>query len=335
MSKIKTKDDDRFSFASILVNQGKYNFHIISMPSSVFKESCFTISRSEDPQEGFQRKLDQSRCEEIAKYIDEGQGSIPTAIILSAQPEAEFDRNILNKTISFKKHAKAFLVIDGQHRVWGYSKAKTEIRVPVIIYEGLSRVEEAQLFIDINENQKKVPDALILDVKQLLQKETEDELIAREIYAKFLENGDSALYPYINFGENERGNLSRITFYNAMGQITNGTLKPFDTQKKFEIINNYLKALKQTMCSLSPDLENYIGKPVIFQAAVSIGEFVISCTYNYHKKLDYDSFFDVLKPLTYNIRIQDIKRPGNSYKNLSEKLKEAMIKRTLPMEIIT
>ena len=334
MSKKTTKDDSRASFASLLASQGKYNFHIISMPSSIFKESCFTISRSEDPQEGFQRKLDQSRCDEIAKYIDNGHGSIPTAIILSAQPEAEFERNVLNKTISFKKHPNAFLVIDGQHRVWGYSKAKTDIRVPVIIYEGLSRVEEAQLFIDINENQKKVPDALILDVKQLLQKETEDELIAREVYDRFIEDKDSALNSFINLGENERGNLSRITFYNAIGQVINGSLKQHDNQVKYDVINNYLKALKYTLSLLSTDLENSIGKPIVFQAAMNIGEFIISCTFSKYKKLDYKSFCEELAPISENLKENDIKQPGKSYKKLSEKLMDATIKKTLPMEII-
>lgn len=329
------KADNRVSYSSILVTQGEFNFHIVALPSSIFKDACFTISRSEDPREGFQRKLDESRCEEIAKYIDNKEGSIPTAIILSAQPEAEFERNIVNKTISFKKDPRAFLIIDGQHRVWGYRKAKNDIRVPVIIYEGLSRVEEAKLFIDINENQKKVSEALILDVKQLLQKETEDELIMREIYDKFIINKDSALNPYINIGENERGNISRITFYNALNQLINGVLQKYDNQVKFEIINNYLKALKYSFTSMSRELDNAIGKTVVFQAAINIAEFIITYTYRVYGKLNYESFCKVLEPIKSNITTADVQKPGKSYKGLSEKLKEATINKSLPMKIIT
>lgn len=334
MSKEK-KESERVSYASILVTQGKYNFHIVALRSSMFREACFTISRAEDPQEGFQRKLDEARCDEIAKYIDCEEGSIPTAIILSAQPEAEFKRNIANKTISFKKNPQAFLIIDGQHRAWGYSKAEKDIRVPVIIYEGLSRVEEAQLFIDINENQKKVPDALILDIKQLLQKETEDELIVREIYDKFITNKDSALNMYINLGENERGNISRITFYNSLNSLISGSLKQFDNQVKYEVINNYLNALKNSFSKISPSLENSIGKTVVFQAAIGIGEFIISYTYRLYNKLDYKSFCQVLEPISGNLTIRDIQNPGRSYKALSEKLKEATLSKSLPMKIIT
>lgn len=104
--------------------------------------------------------------EEIAQYIDSGTGSIPTAIILAAQEEANLEYSSKNKTISFNKEKNSFLIIDGQHRVWGFIKASTSIRVPVVIYEELTRVEEAQLFVDINSNQKEVPRGLILDVKK-------------------------------------------------------------------------------------------------------------------------------------------------------------------------
>ena len=229
------KENKRESVASILVTQGNYKFHIVSMRSEILKDTCFTITREDDPELGFQRRLDEKRADEIAAYIDSDSGSIPTAIVLSAQPEAELERNIPNKTLSFKKNKKAFLILDGQHRVWGFIKAKKNTRVPVVIYEGLSRVQEAQLFIDINMNQKEVPKELLLDVKRLLEVESEEEKLCNSIFDNFYRRDDSVLKEHINIGETQKGNLSRVIFNRAISNLLNKYLKNLDDNKKFEV----------------------------------------------------------------------------------------------------
>ncbi|WP_273979566.1 hypothetical protein [Vibrio parahaemolyticus] len=82
---------------------------------------------------GFQRTLYEKRALEIASYIDNEQGTIPSAIILSAQESADVERTA--------PRLRLF-------------KSKINMRVPVIIYVGLSRKEELRLFIDINSKQK-------------------------------------------------------------------------------------------------------------------------------------------------------------------------------------
>src|SRR5580700_4418019 len=73
--------------------------------------------RQEDPKEGFQRRLDYQRARDIARYLDDSVGSIPTNIVLSAQPEAEVQYNSKSKLIKFRRLPKGFLVLDGQHRL--------------------------------------------------------------------------------------------------------------------------------------------------------------------------------------------------------------------------
>jgi DGQHR domain-containing protein len=326
---------NRESYSYILVTQGNYQFYIVALPSTIFKETCFTVSRAEDPDQGFQRKLDEGRANAIADYIDNGLGSIPTAIILSAQPEALLKRNIKNKTISFEKNAKSFLIIDGQHRVWGYQKAKKEVRVPVIIYEDLSRIDEARLFIDINENQKKVSDELILDVKRLLEIETEDEKIFSTMFNLFLKKPDSTLKNYINVGEKNRGNLSRLVFNNAISDLVKGRLRSLDDIKKYEVINNYLTAFNRLLSDILPNNDNVLSKTIVFQAVMNISDFVISLTYDKHKKLDEKSFYETIKPIKSNLSPVKVKNPGKSYRALSEHLKEAMIKKSIPPTICT
>ena len=160
------EDVTRSSFGSVsLVRQGDHKFYSLTLPSELLGDTCYVVNREEDPLDGFQRELDAKRATEIAAYIDRGLGTIPSSIILSAQEEADLKYDSKKKTISFLKIPKAFLIIDGQHRVYGFMKAKSAIRVPVIIYAELSKRDETRLFIDINSKQKGVPTELLLDIR--------------------------------------------------------------------------------------------------------------------------------------------------------------------------
>ena len=84
-----TDEKRRESYSCNLISQGSTKFYSLTMPSETLAETCFVSTRDADPKEGFQRILDKNRAQEIADYIDSGKGSIPTAIILSAQEDAE------------------------------------------------------------------------------------------------------------------------------------------------------------------------------------------------------------------------------------------------------
>src|SRR5713226_8065804 len=108
-----------------LVTQGNHRFYTLTMPSDVLARTCFVTTRDKDPKKGFQRVLDRDRAQQIAEYIDNGFGTIPSSIVLSAQPEAGLKVIGRGKTIEFLDTQKAFLILDGQHRVYGFSLAKT------------------------------------------------------------------------------------------------------------------------------------------------------------------------------------------------------------------
>ncbi len=75
-----------------LVTQGKHRFYTLTVQSDVLANTCFVTTRDEDPIKGFQRMLDQKRAQQIADYIDMGFGTIPTSIVLSAQPSAHLEK---------------------------------------------------------------------------------------------------------------------------------------------------------------------------------------------------------------------------------------------------
>ncbi len=170
-----TERRESYSFTASLILQGKHRFYTLSMPSDVLGETCIVDTRDENPQDGFQRALDQRRAQEIADYIDSGFGTIPSSIVLSAQPEAQLRYSRRTRTLSFRNDPRAFLIIDGQHRIFGFRLARSRLRVPVVIYNNLSKAEECRLFIDINNKQRPVPNELLLDIKRMAETETDQE----------------------------------------------------------------------------------------------------------------------------------------------------------------
>lgn len=260
-----------------LISQGKHKFYTLTMPIELIAETCSPNPRADDPEEGFQRTLDETRAESIADYIKQG-GSIPSSIILSAQAESQLTYNSKNKTIAFNVSHKSFLILDGQHRVYGFRKLLNEgvkYRIPVIIFNELTPTEEARLFIDINTLQRPVPKELLLDIKRLAERESSDERLLDELFTNFENELNSYLLNKLSRIEKQKGKISKVTFYDSMKPI----LKEFNitnTTRLFEIINAYLQAANDISAENNFNLEVAITKATIFKVLVSHAKAIIS-----------------------------------------------------------
>ena len=109
-------------YPAFLVTQNEYRFYFSTIPVSDLFDWCFVSSRDKDPVAGFQRTLNEARADDISRYLAKQKGSIPTNVVLSAQETAGLAYNSSSKSISFKRQPSAFLVLDGQHRLWGYQR---------------------------------------------------------------------------------------------------------------------------------------------------------------------------------------------------------------------
>ena len=251
------------SYAARLIRQGKHRFYTLTMPSDVLAETCVVDTREENPDAGFQRVLDPKRAQEIADYIDTGFGTIPCSIVLSAQPEADLDYNGRTQVLSFKKTPRAFLILDGQHRVFGFKKATARLRVPVVIYNDLRKSEEARLFIDINTKQRPVPNELLLDIKRMAETETDVEALLRDVFDLFAKERDSPLLGLMSPSTRSRGKLSRVTFNTALRPIWNtfaGNPAEFVYQALSSYLHVWLPILRRN------DAGKNISNPTLFRA---------------------------------------------------------------------
>ena len=312
------KKGEELAYAVSLITQGDWRFYTLTMPSDVLAKCCYVSDRFNDPQEGFQRRLDRKRAQEIATYVDTGLGTIPSAVILSAQPDAKFATTGRGKTVRFTFGPHAFLVLDGQHRVFGYSLAKTALRVPVVIYNGLTKDQEVKLFIDINTKQRPVPNELLLDIKRFASYERPDEQFLGELFDVFHTHPDSVLSGWLSPSERQKGKITRVTFNSAV-QPTLSRFSQRDIDSVFANLNGYLAAVRQHLSDKQAD--DAFSNPTVFKALLDMFPRVARIVID-RKGQDFDDsdFYSALEPIFRHTRRATFEKPGTSYKQLSEKL---------------
>lgn len=318
----ETEQDERPSFTASLLIQGKHRFFTLSMPSDVLAETCVVEPRNEDPEEGFQRALDRKRAQDIANYIDAGMGTIPTSIVLSAQPEADLKYNRPNRTLSFEKNPRAFLILDGQHRVYGFRLAQQRLRVPVVIYNGLSRTEEARLFMDINTKQRPVPNELILDIKRLAETESNSEALMRDVFDNFEKNADSPLLGLMSPSERRKGKVSRVTFNNAMKAIFE-SFTGASADYVYQVLSAYLLCCKSGLREQT--VEELISNPTMFKALMLLFPTVAERVNDRHpNQFTVSNFDEIIAPMFQRLKRSDLANPGKSPTPLYETFRKAL-----------
>lgn len=281
------------SYPALLLRQNRHRFYFATIPVDDLFPICFVARRDENPQAGFQRALNEARADDIAKYLASGAGSIPTNIVLSAQGEADLQYSRRTKTISYERVRKAFLVLDGQHRLWGYSKCKIRHRVPVAIYQNLTRAEETRLFIDINTNQRGVPAALLLDIKKLAHLESEREGTLRDLFDRLNKDAHSPLAGKLSASKSLSGKISRVTFNRAVGAaITTGILSEMEADERYRLVLNYLTAFEAEL-----DDKKYLVRSAYFEAMVELLDEVVRATVNKAGNAKKESLQDTIRPL--------------------------------------
>ena len=105
------------SFSALRIEENGQTFYLLTAPKEDIFPFCYVVDREEDPRKGFQRELDTRRALEIASYLEQPARSIPLNVVLSAQPNAELNYDPKTKKLQFRRESKAFLVLDGQHRL--------------------------------------------------------------------------------------------------------------------------------------------------------------------------------------------------------------------------
>lgn len=150
---------------------GGHTYYSFSIEPEKLLKIGYVLHRSEansSMMPTYQRIIKKSRLTSVRKFINDEKGYFPNSIIISidSKKPLQFDRSDKQVAGSLadlgilhlpKKYKSAY-IIDGQHRLYGYSDsqyAKTNT-IPVVAFENLEQTEQVKLFMEINENQKSV-----------------------------------------------------------------------------------------------------------------------------------------------------------------------------------
>lgn len=295
------------SYPALRLKQNNQVFYFSTIPVADIFPFSFVARRQEDPIEGFQRNLSDQRAVDIANYLDNSVGSIPTNIVLSAQDSAELEYDSRSKSLKYRRLSKAFLVLDGQHRLYGYGQTKKKHRIPVAIYENLSRKEEAALFIDINTNQRGVPAALLLDIKQVAERESENERSLRLFFDKLQQDSGSPLCGLLSPAASARGKVSRVTFNRGVSYILESPImSKLSQEKQYELVRNYFVGVEEAL--QTPGL---LVRSAYFEAFCALFDDATRVSRTKFQDYKLDSLKDVLAPIN-NIDLEVVATGGKT-----------------------
>lgn len=199
---------------------GGYKYYSFSIEPEKLLKISYVLHRSKANAEmmpTYQRLIKKSRLQSIRQFIN-GGGFFPNSIVVNidtrrplqfdqATTQVEDTESKIGILHLPKKYGSAY-VIDGQHRLYGYTDTKYSKTntIPVVLFVNLSRKDQVKLFMQINENQKAVSKNLrnTLNSDLLWTDENKtNQVIALKLYLaqKLGEAKDSPLYDRILVGE--------------------------------------------------------------------------------------------------------------------------------------
>jgi len=202
--------------------------------------------RIEDPQKGFQRIVREERARQIAVAVLDQHRSFPNAIVLATNI-ATFEEEAGNLLIPSKIK---FLVVDGQHRLWAQRFSNFNAKYACLIHMGLSEVEMAKLFLEINDNQKRVPSSLRWDLVRLVRPEDDPFGIATaEMIYLLATEEDSPLYQRIDLtGEQYEIQMKQGSLAPEIKKILSyrrSPIHPLSFDQQYNVILQYFVAIRE------------------------------------------------------------------------------------------
>ena len=219
--------------------------YVVSIPGKWLLKHSTPSWRIEDPEKGFQRVVKEERAQQIAWSVLDQQRSFPNAVVLATNAKSlgtgAGDIELPEKI--------RFLVVDGQHRIWAQRFSEYEAAYACVIHLGLTEIQMARLFLEINDNQKRVPSSLRWDLVRLVRPEDDPYAIAAsEMVYSLTSNEESPLFQRIDLtGEQGEKDLKQGSVAPELKTLLGNKkagVRQLDFEDAYELVIRYLDALK-------------------------------------------------------------------------------------------
>lgn len=225
--------------------------------------TCY-VSRRRTNDVGYQRTLKENRVVGISKNIKKGDGlSFPNSILINAPdlsdeilPPEECPKAV---KIRFPLSYNTCRIIDGQHRLLGFSVVPSEIRkmysLPVIALQDYDRKKEIKTFVDVNSKQQRIDGNLILLLKADLDwKENTTEFKEKIAVGVARELNDSFFNNRIYFGMSEETKGDKITLTTLVSALVRNN-------QVYDSVVSTNRKLREIFSYMQQYLPNYSFKP--------------------------------------------------------------------------
>ena len=220
-----------------------------------------------DPEIGFQRMVNEERATAIATGVLDQHRSFPNAIVLATDVSLPSPANC---KITLPDRIR-FLVVDGQHRLWAQKYSEYEALYCCVIHPVLKERGMAELFIEINDNQRRVPSSLRWDLVRLVRPGDEPTIVrtADLVYDLATTKG-SALYQRVDLtGEQAEISLKQGSVAPAIRGAISGRspLKQEGYDHQLQIVMNFIAAMRECDADAWDNASSPLYSARVFRAA--------------------------------------------------------------------
>ncbi len=164
--------------------------YMAAIPGRWLLEHSTPSWRISDPERGFQRIVKEARAKEIAHSVLDMGRTFPNSITLATKDKTF---KLRDGRLQLPARTK-FLVVDGQHRLWAQNYSEVEGTYPCILHMSRTEEEMAELFLEINDNQKRVPSSLRWDLIRLVRNDDPVMVATSEMVYALTLRADSPFY---------------------------------------------------------------------------------------------------------------------------------------------
>ncbi len=288
------KKEKYFSMNAFKINYGSGICYVGKCKVSQLFSISKVVRADENPEKGFQRELGDTRAKKISEYLDSGM-YIPGSIVFSAQKDSLSTYSEKTHKLKVRDKPGSFLVIDGQHRLYGAFRSTKYFELPVCILSELSLEDEVQYFIDINGYQRGVPKTLRHELSKFTAEPGSMDEKLNLIFTMFEEELESPLYGKMVRTKSVSKKISHVAFRSAIKPILESTfIEQFNFEQTQKVLLNYLMAFEDILQE-NFNLEPRLNNAAFFQAVMGVFIDAAELTYLNHKSFKTSHFKETLE----------------------------------------
>ncbi len=307
---MKSKDKNWIVRPAIAITQNVPEpFYAFSLSASELREIAYVSERTKDnPQEGIERNLSNARCRTIGRYIQRKIAVFPNSIIIALEKTAKFKsaNGTGIGTIHIPRKPSQALILDGQHRLYGFDHAKgKDIELLIVAFINVPISLKAHIFRTINGKQKPVNRSLVYDLLDLDTSTAEYEEERAHALVKSLDREEeSPFYQNIQMtGKQREGFISQASLITYLKRhLKRGGFFKREEYSSFNrqlaLLCDYFKAVRDTFLSHWGKPESIVSKTVGIDAFFRLLPDLVTLIEDDRKKPTYKEFRMRIEPIS-------------------------------------